>query len=92
MLLRKDVIQLFDAESWEKIGKPFDPIMEGNRVRLRADAAFFWRLKMLGVELWVHGDIPLGHIKTNKITKGLFDASKKRIESWQNEKSALGNG
>jgi hypothetical protein len=77
LLIKKKVLDLFTPECAVKMGKPFDPIMKGKQVHLRADAAFFWRLKELGVELWADCSIDLAHIKKHKITKEFFNQSKK---------------
>ena len=91
ILIKKKVLDLFTPENDELMGKPFDPVMNGKQVQLRADAAFFWRLKQLGVELWAQPMIPLVHIKKTKITPSFFEASREYIES-QNEKPAPNNG
>lgn len=81
LLISKKVIQAFTDEVIAEIGEPFDFLMDGNKIKLRQDGAFSWRIKQLGFESWVHGNIPLAHIKKQKITKELFEASKKMIES-----------
>ena len=88
-LISKKVLDLLTEEENEKSGKPFDPIMRGTQVHLRADAAFFWRLKKLGVEVWACPDIPLAHIKKNKVVRSFFEKSKEMIV---NAQSAPDNG
>ena len=80
LLISKKVIQAFTDEVIEEMGEPFDFIMNGNKIQLYQDGAFYWRLKKLGFETWVHGAIPLAHIKKHKVTKELFEASKQMIE------------
>jgi hypothetical protein len=91
-LIKKKVLDLFTPKVNKKFGKPFDPLVKKNTVILRADAAFFWRLKQLGVEVWVNSGIPLAHIKSNKITGDHFAKSKALIEKAQNAQSTPDNG
>ena len=80
LLLSKKVIQAFTDEVIEKIGNPFDYVIEGNKIRLRQDPAFCWRLKQLGFEVWAHSGIPLMHIKKHQIGPGQFETAKRMIE------------
>jgi hypothetical protein len=80
-LLSKKVINAFTDEVVERMGKPFDYLMENGKIKLRQDPAFYWRLKQLGFEVWAHSGLPLAHIKKQKIKGELFEASKKMIES-----------
>ena len=86
MLIKGKVLDLFTPELEEKMGKPFDPVMKGMTPHLRADAAFFWRLKQMGVEVWVDGDIKLAHVKKQLVTSQFFDKSKIIIENRKNGK------
>ena len=90
-LISKRVLDLFTEEENKKSGLPFDPIMKGMSPHLRADAAFFWRLKQLGVEVWACSDIPLAHIKRNQITRKFFVKSKEAIVK-ANAQSSPDNG
>jgi hypothetical protein len=81
MLIKKKVLDLFTPDCYERLGKPFDPLMKGNIAWLRADAAFFWRLRELGVEVWADTTINLEHIKRNKVNRNFFLASKQMVSS-----------
>ena len=80
LLLSKKVIDAFTDEVIDEMGGPFDYIMDGNKIKLRHDPAFYWRLKKLGFEAWAHSGIPLAHIKKHKIMPEMFETAKKMIE------------
>ena len=81
LLLGRKVIELFTPKVIEELGEPFDFLYDGIKVKLRHDAAFFWRLKQLGIEVWAHSDIPLRHIKSQPIGPQHFETSREIIQS-----------
>ena len=81
LLLSKKVIDLFTPEVIEKLGEPFDYLHDGVKVKLRHDAAFYWRLKQLGIEVWANGDIPLRHIKPHQISPSHFETARNVIQN-----------
>jgi hypothetical protein len=76
LLLGKKVINLFTPQVIEELGEPFEFLHDGVRVKLRHDAAFFWRLKKLGIEVWADSDIPLRHIKRHQISPSHFETAR----------------
>lgn len=76
LLLSKKVIELFTPHVIEALGEPFDFLHDGVKVKLRHDAAFFWRLKKLGIEVWADSNIPLRHIKRHQISPSHFETAR----------------
>jgi hypothetical protein len=80
LLMKKWVVDLFSDENITRLGEPFENTYRNNRALLKADAAFFWRLKQLGVEVWADPTIPLRHMKTASVGPDFWHATKSTMK------------
>jgi hypothetical protein len=95
LLISKKVMDLFTPELQQEMGRPFDFIFDGPKLKLREDVAFFWRLKQLGIEVTADPGIKLSHWKKQSVMdmhwsaarKVLMDADKvnEGIPGWMTE-------
>lgn len=80
LLLSKKVLDAFDEETCQRIGKPFNFINYGQQNELREDAAFFMRLKMLGIKTIATPFIQTVHVGRCKYTDKHWDLARARID------------
>ena len=79
MLIGRRVIEAFTPEVVDVMGRPFECIHDGPKVKFREDLAFYWRLKELGIPVWSHSGIPLSHVKKHPVMAAHWQTAKNLI-------------
>ena len=79
-LISKKVLQAFDNNTIIEKGFPFNHLFDGRRLLMREDLAFCWRLKELGLEVWVDPNIDIVHHKYQGIVRKHWETSKEYMQ------------